>query len=177
MITTESLEENLPAGPSAIALGLFDGVHRGHQAVIGAAVAQRGAGLIPCVFTFTTMGGAPESKRDFSLLQTEAQKEKTLERLGVEWVITPDFSRFRGMSCLLYTSMVLLLKTQNALGFAGNPPPTTKAEGINGRGATGFDKFFFCFYIKDSGHKCQSTGKNSLVWARRNFRFFRVLAA
>lgn len=110
MITTESLEENLPAGPSAIALGLFDGVHRGHQAVIGAAVAQRGAGLIPCVFTFTTMGGAPESKRDFSLLQTEAQKEKTLERLGVEWVITPDFSRFRGMSPQDFVTQVLVEK-------------------------------------------------------------------
>ena len=110
MITTESLEENLPAGPSAIALGLFDGVHRGHQAVIGAAVAQRRAGLVPCVFTFTTIGGAPESKRDFSLLQTEAQKEKTLERLGVEWVITPDFSRFRGMSPQDFVTQVLVEK-------------------------------------------------------------------
>lgn len=110
MMTTESLEGRLPAGPSAIALGLFDGVHRGHQAVIQRAVSQREKGLTPCVFTFTTQGGVPASKRDFSQLQTEAQKEKTLEQLGVEWVITPDFSRFRGMSPKDFVHDILVKK-------------------------------------------------------------------
>ena len=108
MLTVDSLDEKFPQGPSAIALGLFDGVHRGHQAVIEAAVSQREKGLTPCVFTFSTKGGIPESKRDFSLLQTEEQKRQTLCQLGVDWMFDPDFSKFRGMSPKEFVQTILI---------------------------------------------------------------------
>ena len=37
---------------TAVALGLFDGVHLGHRAVLDAVCAQRANGLTPSVFTF-----------------------------------------------------------------------------------------------------------------------------
>lgn len=39
--------------PTAVALGFFDGVHQGHAAVVGQAVACAQNGLVPCVFSFT----------------------------------------------------------------------------------------------------------------------------
>ena len=39
---------------SAVALGLFDGVHIGHRAVLAAAVACEAEGLIPAAFTMQT---------------------------------------------------------------------------------------------------------------------------
>ena len=38
--------------PASVALGCFDGIHLGHQAVIGPAVADKMNGLTPSVFTF-----------------------------------------------------------------------------------------------------------------------------
>ena len=38
--------------PASVALGCFDGIHLGHQAVIGCAVADKPNGLTPSVFTF-----------------------------------------------------------------------------------------------------------------------------
>jgi riboflavin kinase/FMN adenylyltransferase len=41
------------AGPSAVALGVFDGIHLGHRAILGTAVAQaRGQGLAAVACTF-----------------------------------------------------------------------------------------------------------------------------
>ena len=47
---------NVPKGSTAVALGLFDGVHHGHRAVIGRAVeaAKNVSGTEPAVFTFDT---------------------------------------------------------------------------------------------------------------------------
>lgn len=39
---------------SAVALGLFDGVHIGHRAVLAAAVACQADGLTPAAFTMQT---------------------------------------------------------------------------------------------------------------------------
>jgi FAD synthase len=47
----------------AVALGLFDGLHKAHQAVIASAVES---GLVPAVFTFTMKASTPESKKHFS---------------------------------------------------------------------------------------------------------------
>ena len=45
-----SIENNLPQ--TAVALGFFDGVHKGHAKVIDAAV-YNGKNLTPAVFTFS----------------------------------------------------------------------------------------------------------------------------
>ena len=38
--------------PTAVALGCFDGIHKGHQAVIREAVKEKAGGLVPGEFTF-----------------------------------------------------------------------------------------------------------------------------
>ena len=44
-------------GPTSVALGLFDGVHLGHQQVLQCALAGRTHGLAPAVFTFEQADG------------------------------------------------------------------------------------------------------------------------
>jgi riboflavin kinase/FMN adenylyltransferase len=85
---------------SAVTIGFFDGVHRGHQAVIGHTVDVAGReGLVPVAVTFDrhprevlTPGNVPP------LLTTLDRKAALIEELGVATLVvlefTEDFSRW-----------------------------------------------------------------------------------
>ena len=84
---------SLPARPLHLAIGMFDGVHLGHHAVIEAAVhSARRCGGISAVLTFW-----PHPSRIFRpdhavrLIMTPALKNRQLARLGVDAVITQPF--------------------------------------------------------------------------------------
>ena len=85
--------------PTAIALGFFDGVHKGHQSVIctmmNEAIAEK---LRPMVFTFEPNGEKPHSKNNIYLLQSEEQKYSIMESLGVEEVVNPLFTAFKQLT-------------------------------------------------------------------------------
>ncbi len=83
----------LPAAPIHLAIGMFDGVHLGHQAVIAAAVqsARRDGGLA-AVLTFWPHPSAifrPENPT--RLIQPPEAKARVLEQLGVDVLITQPF--------------------------------------------------------------------------------------
>lgn len=85
----------LPARPLHLAIGMFDGVHVGHRAVVETAVqAARTAGGIGAVLTFwphpSTLFRPDKPTR---LLQTPALKARQLIALGMEVVITQAFTR------------------------------------------------------------------------------------
>ncbi|HEU5361976.1 MAG TPA: riboflavin biosynthesis protein RibF [Gaiellaceae bacterium] len=80
--------EELERVPRAVALGTFDGVHRGHRAVVRAAV---DAGLRPTVVTFhphprTALGDRVE------LLSTLERRLELLRNCGVEDVLVVEFT-------------------------------------------------------------------------------------
>ncbi|MDY4166357.1 MAG: riboflavin biosynthesis protein RibF [Fournierella sp.] len=80
----------------SVALGFFDGVHLGHQAVIRAAALDAAEnGRSAAVFTFqlplsSTMKGGR--------LQSETEKHQVMEGLGVEYYMEPPFEAFCGQS-------------------------------------------------------------------------------
>jgi len=80
---------------SVVSIGNFDGVHRGHQAVIGSAVAAaRAAGLTSVVCTFdphTRVFLYPN--RPPRLLETLEQRIHAIERLGVDVTVVIPFVR------------------------------------------------------------------------------------
>jgi riboflavin kinase/FMN adenylyltransferase len=84
----------LPARPLHLAIGMFDGVHLGHRAVIDAAVeAARRSGGISAVLTFWPHPSALFRPEDSTrLIQDGITKAKVLLSIGVDTVITQPFT-------------------------------------------------------------------------------------
>lgn len=95
--------------PTAVAVGFFDGVHRGHQAVIEAALSQKARGLDTCVFSFSTQQNSlPAAKRGAKLLQTPTLKRQAIREMGADWLLLPDFSDLMWLSPEQFAVGVLL---------------------------------------------------------------------
>jgi len=78
--------------PTGITIGAFDGVHRGHQALIRRMVmGARAAGNVPLVVTFDPLPGQVLQPEGYRLLSTLAERLVHFEVLGVEGVIVLDF--------------------------------------------------------------------------------------
>lgn len=84
-IIEQSTMFRLP-GRTAVALGKFDGVHLGHQALIHKIIEQKRNGLLATVFTFDTSASAffgGEEKE----LTTRTEKRDIFRRMGVDVLI------------------------------------------------------------------------------------------
>ncbi|MBS0633330.1 MAG: riboflavin biosynthesis protein RibF [Verrucomicrobia bacterium] len=84
-----------PPGPLHLAIGIFDGLHLGHQAVIEAAVqSARRSGGTAAVLTFSPHPSVlfrPEQPT--RLIMGPAAEARVLGRLGVDAVVTQPFTR------------------------------------------------------------------------------------
>jgi riboflavin kinase/FMN adenylyltransferase len=113
------LIEALPSGglPSAITVGVFDGVHRGHKALIECVVSRKDRS-VPVVVTFRqnpcrkTPGDAKEYPGDILSFR---QKMLIFESLGVSITIVVDFSEsFRSKTGMDFLG---ILQKQGNMGF------------------------------------------------------------
>lgn len=102
---------------TAIALGYFDGVHMGHQAVIKAAAQHaKEFDLDLSVFTFST----PEKKGiKGKLLYTQKQKEIILEKMGVEFCFEPKFETICNLTPQEFMQHTLVEQCQAKAVFCG----------------------------------------------------------
>jgi len=126
------LENGLPLGDklASMTIGVFDGVHRGHQALIERIVsrnANTSAGYVPVVFTFRQNHKTEnkEQRTENSNLrfgeqgdiQSFEERLAVLERLGVQITVVIDFSEeFRRMRGIEF--LKILLEHGNAGFFA-----------------------------------------------------------
>ena len=94
---------------TAVALGNFDGLHKGHIAVINEAVIRRSNGLLPCIVTFEThpqkilTGLAPEALMTQSVFETRAEK------LGCR-IVKLNFQQVMNMSPREFFDEILVKK-------------------------------------------------------------------
>jgi riboflavin kinase/FMN adenylyltransferase len=107
--------------PSAVALGFFDGVHRGHLAVIGKTLRiAREQGLLSVVFTMknhplSTVGNSPPS-----LINTFREKLELLLSTGADRVVWTDFdAAFARMKPLEFAEKILCGRLRAAAVAAG----------------------------------------------------------
>ena len=90
-----SLEEIKDIEETVVALGNFDGVHRGHQQIIERTVkSAEAAGLKSAVFTFsnhtrTLLKNVPPVK---NILYAE-EKAEIIESLGIDYLFNIPFTR------------------------------------------------------------------------------------
>ncbi len=100
----------------ALALGYFDGVHRGHAEVIAAARDYAAAnGLAAAVFTFTIGANGHKGKR----LLPEADKHNALAALDVGYCFEPDFESFQSLSPEEFFETFILGKYKAKAVFCG----------------------------------------------------------
>lgn len=89
--------DNLPSPelpPLAVAIGVFDGVHKGHQALLVAAKEAAKDGALPAALTFDPHPSAVFSPaRTPELLGTLEERLATLEHYGAEVVVVARFDK------------------------------------------------------------------------------------
>ncbi len=75
---------------SAVTLGKFDGIHRGHQKLIGEVLAKKEQGLKSVVFTFTQIPGTNVYGKGRTIL-TREERQNHLEIMGVDYMVECPF--------------------------------------------------------------------------------------
>lgn len=92
------ISENVPC---SLALGAFDGLHRGHMAVIHAAAAPGGENWESAVFTFEN------SPSGNSAVSTRRDKEKLLEAAGIHRMYSMSFPQLKDLEAEHFVREVL----------------------------------------------------------------------
>ena len=78
--------------PLSIALGMFDGLHLGHHAVLEQAVQQaKNHQLTPAVLSFSTHPKAYFTGQSPAVLCSQAEREAAFKTMGFEFAILPPF--------------------------------------------------------------------------------------
>lgn len=94
-----------PGEKSAVALGMFDGLHIGHRKVIALAAEGSARGLVPTVLTFSAM---PKSLgASGGELLPEAEKIRLLEEMGIRQLYLLPFESVRNISAPDFVRSVL----------------------------------------------------------------------
>lgn len=106
-IHTELIESE---NPSAVALGYFDGIHKGHQKVISKAVSLKKFGLKPTVFTFSKNPKAILSNTAENRIMNTQEKESAIEKLGIEELYIVDFKKIMNLNPKEFVKDILYKK-------------------------------------------------------------------
>ena len=104
--------------PTAVALGLFDGLHKGHRAVIRKAV-NCAPELLPAVFTFTFDDPEHITTPHYASLLSPERKRTILDSLGIQLICEPPFSAFRQLEPEPFFRQILLQHLQAKAVFCG----------------------------------------------------------
>lgn len=83
--------------PAAVALGLFDGVHQGHRAVLQAALRQKKNGLVPSAFTFHPALVTRKGASGY-IYPTDLKTWILEQECGMERIYAPPFDLVSGLS-------------------------------------------------------------------------------
>ncbi len=95
---------------TAVALGLFDGVHKGHQMIINKAVelARENEGIRSAVFCFQTDSVSSKGHDGkIEMLMTDSQKAQKFEEIGVDYLFSPHFDDMKSMPPEVFVRDVL----------------------------------------------------------------------
>src|SRR5262249_47994000 len=85
-------EGHAHAAPLAVAIGNYDGVHRGHQEVLRVAMeSARSAGLSAVVLTFDPLPAVAFGRPAPPILPALPRKAELLHRLGIDDVLVKTF--------------------------------------------------------------------------------------
>lgn len=93
---------------TAVALGFFDGVHRGHRRVLELAAAQKKNGLLPVCLTFSQSPKSVIAGTQTPALMTHEDKLRAVEQIGIARVCFADFRALMHLSAREFFTAVLV---------------------------------------------------------------------
>ncbi len=73
--------------PTAVAIGKFDGIHKGHQSLLTHILEQKGKGMEAAVFTFEPSPAVFFTGKRLPELTTKQEKRKIFQELGIDVLI------------------------------------------------------------------------------------------
>lgn len=112
---TEITVNNRISEKTAVALGLFDGLHHGHRAVLSEVLSMSS----PAVFTFRTESIKRKHGKPFEYIFTNSYKLELFAGMGIKYVYSPDFDDVKGMSGEEFVSEILVKKMNAGLVVCG----------------------------------------------------------
>ena len=92
MICLKDIKEFHTAEPTALSLGKFDGVHRGHMALIRKLLAEKEKGLKTAVFTFDIPPKSLTENNNYRVLSTNDEKELIFGESGIDYLLLCPFT-------------------------------------------------------------------------------------
>ena len=95
---------------TAVTMGIFDGVHRGHQAVINTACEFKKQGLDVVLFTFKTDTVTTKGRGFIEMLLSDDLKKERFDKLGVDYIYSPAFDEMKNMTSAQFVEQVLYNK-------------------------------------------------------------------
>ncbi len=99
------------------ALGFFDGVHRGHRALLSRTVSlAKKMGYAPAVFTFAP---TEQSYKTTARLSTPEEQLSLFEACGITHVFYADFNALRDLSPDAFVSEILIRSCHTAIAVCG----------------------------------------------------------
>ncbi len=104
---------------TAVALGIFDGVHMGHRAVFDKIKAYESNGLAPSVFTFQTESITQKHEKNYRFILPNNDKLGFLNDYGIQFVCCPEFEKIKSLSGEEFVSQILLRKLNAAVVACG----------------------------------------------------------
>lgn len=134
---------------TSVALGFFDGVHKGHRDVIRTAVSASSQLCPATVLTFKSSPATKLSGKEKPLLNTNEQKFELFEKLGVKVVFCIDFDEVRDMSAQQFVQDILCDKLNAKFVATGFNYHFGK-----GGASTALDMLTLCKKLGIHAHKC-----------------------
>mgnify|MGYP001035906933 CR=1 FL=1 len=104
---------------TAVALGIFDGVHLGHQAVLKLAAEQLKNGLAPCAVTFSP-GIVSLKKCGSGFIFGESEKMRLLKKYGISNIRSFEFNDIRDMDGEKFAGKILAEEMNASFVCCGN---------------------------------------------------------
>lgn len=79
--------------PTAVTLGKFDGLHRGHQKLLNAMFQFRKQGFLAAVFTFETAPNTLMKGKLQTMITTNKERKTNLEKAGIDYLVEYPFNQ------------------------------------------------------------------------------------
>lgn len=92
MICLDNIEQFHIDEPTALTIGKFDGLHRGHEELIGHLLDKQKEGLKAVVFTFDIPPKKLTEGEGHRLLSTNAEKQALFSERGIDYLVQCSFT-------------------------------------------------------------------------------------